>query len=853
MSSELESVGEYTLTGVLLDDPGKGRVLVGRRRGAGDVVALKLLEAKDADLRTAFGERAEFLMRLDHPNVARTLETGALPRGGAPWSATVHVSAVSLARLLEVAGPTLDEGLALRIALATCQGLTHVEERLGFHGDVRPRNLAITPAGGVLILDMGFPSRAGPVVISGSPEYAPPEVLEGRIDVDVRADLYALGVCLYLAATGKNPLASDPPSLELPDPRGANPAISEGFARIVAGLCARNRDERYDSPRKAGQDMVRALRAEVPVGPAGKFAAIALDALVRASRIFADPSPLVAAFDRVPAEPGGPAESAPTFVPNKPTQRFKITRGHYAVVPETPPGPAPVHRPPSGRFELPGSPQPEPPPVVDATPTQPHEVGADWKAKVNFQAAWGHGQGADWRELNYKREYFFKHAVQEEALDRPKENEDPLDEADLKPRKDTSARMLLSEDGSRAYQVVRELGRGGQGVVYLVRVMGNQAFEGFAEPVEEAVVKISKHAEALRREQSVYAHANPGIVKLLDAGKIDERRGYLVLERLYLNPFGLFRSKEKRMSVDVATAVDTFVNLLETLHGLHMRRENPIVLCDIKPDNIMLRMQNKGGTPSLQEYLRRIAAGAYEPVFMDMGCAQDRDSLRATEGKLEQLLGTPVYLAPESTPDVGIDHFKAGVYSPKMDVYALTLTLYEYLTADRPYRALGLYRHTGHEFLRQVLDLKRRHASPIDPELLTNVLGAEAKVVRRILELGTHPDPEKRPNALSLLEECKRVFKVKQNFQKTVSEYRYDEARGLRLMQQRYGHVDPVANRYLDFRRAAGLRTPEATEPSPETLTVDDWLATRDELEAAPSDGDTPEQKSPGPPAWQKM
>ncbi len=328
-------------------------------------------------------------------------------------------------------------------------------------------------------------------------------------------------------------------------------------------------------------------------------------------------------------------------------------------------------------------------------------------------------------------------------------------------------------------------------------------------------------------------------MKLLDKGKIDGRRDYLVLERLYLHPFQLFSAKDKRMNVDVATAIDTFVNLLETLHSLHMRREGPIVLCDVKPGNIMLRMQNKGGTPSLQEFLRRIAAGAYEPVFMDMGCAQEREALRATDGKLDQLLGTPVYLPPEATPVIANDRFEAGTYSAKMDVYALTLTLYEHLTADRPYRALGLYRHSGRDLLHQCLELKRRRASPIDPELLTNLLGAEAKVIRRILELGLHPDPEKRPSALSLLEECKRTFKVKQNFVKTLSEYRYDEAKGLRLVQERYPRIDPAANRYLDFRKsAAGLKGPAAERPA-DQLTVDEWFDSREDARVdVPGPGD---------------
>src|SRR5579872_3357490 len=84
MGSELESIGDYTISGRLLDDPGVGRVLVGRKRGADEIVAVKVLETEDLDVRSAFLERSKFLERLDHVNLARTLESGSLPPRGAP-------------------------------------------------------------------------------------------------------------------------------------------------------------------------------------------------------------------------------------------------------------------------------------------------------------------------------------------------------------------------------------------------------------------------------------------------------------------------------------------------------------------------------------------------------------------------------------------------------------------------------------------------------------------------------------------------------------------------------------------------------------------------------------------------
>jgi serine/threonine-protein kinase len=818
MSPTLPDLGNYTIVEPLIGQPGSGRVFLGRKKPEDPLVTLKVLDAESEDLRRIFMERAEFLRLCDHPSLLRTIESGTVAKTGAPWSAAVHVSAYSLADVLELLGPTVLEETLFRVAVGVSLALSHFEEKYGFHGDLRPRNVLVTPEGKILLADLGLPTSFHRILLPGAPDYAAPELLESRIDVDVRADLYALGVTLFLLATGKNPLADPKPGETkrvVPDPRTLNAATSERFARIVAGLTVPDRDARYDSPRQVGQDFVRVLRGEPPIGAGGKFARVSLDALVRTSKVLEETTGLVAIQARLDREkkareapaPTGGAPAAP-LPRNLAASRFKITRGF--------------------------SKQAAAEPSADGAPhAEPIEVDTEWLKRQAFQAGWIESESVDWNEVVSKREYFFRHAAGEAtdglpSLERPAEEEEALHAADVAARNNKSGRMVLSEDGMRAYQLVRKLGRGGQGIVHLVRVLGDQTYEGFANPVEEAAIKTAKHSESLERERSVYEHGHQGMVKLLDSGKIKGKHAYIVLERLYLHPFNLFSNAKKRMNVDVATAVDTFVNLLEILNGLHMRREMPIVLCDIKPDNIMTRMSNKGGTPTLQEYLRRISAGAYEPVFMDMGCAQQRDALRAKGGCLDELIGTPIYLPPESIPVIAKD-FLPGIYSPKTDVYALTLSLYEYLTGERPYNATGIYRMTGREALFKVLEMKRKKVPPTDSEVLTNVLGSESRVFRKILDMGLHPDPDKRASAISLLEECKRTFKVKQNYVKIVGDYHYDEAKGLRLMQERYPRIDPAKNRYLDFRREAVGDAAADPDASADHMTVDEWFNSRDE------------------------
>lgn len=446
------------------------------------------------------------------------------------------------------------------------------------------------------------------------------------------------------------------------------------------------------------------------------------------------------------------------------------------------------------------------------------------------QFAWDQGE-PDWAQILQKRDYYFRYLSSDTrdrfpALD-PSERVARDEALELVSGEETSGeRVLLSDDGSRAYRLLRELGRGGQGVVYEVEVVGNQIFEGFEHPVTRAALKIGRQAETIECERLAYERLRgSGIVKLLDAGTVqgrDRPRRYLVLERLYPHPYQLFRTGTRPVPVDPATAVDTFVNLLDALHGVHFRREGPLVLCDVKPENVMLRMSNREGPPTLGEYLRRLATGTYEPVLMDMGCAQDREALRARGGRLVDLLiGTPLYLPPEAMPQL-TGEMQSGIYSDRTDVYALTITFYEYLVGERPYSAGGLWStsHGGMRFA-ELIELKERRASPIDEQAVIARTGEDAPAFLEVLRAGTDPDPERRPTALALLEQAKRLFRINQRFVRTVGEYRYDQARGLRFVQGRFPAIDPVQNQYVESRqreaegqRRAAMDTRRGFEPA---------------------------------------
>ena len=344
------------------------------------------------------------------------------------------------------------------------------------------------------------------------------------------------------------------------------------------------------------------------------------------------------------------------------------------------------------------------------------------------------------------------------------------------------AEILPSDDMSRAYVVEKLIGRGGQGYVFQIQVQGSQEFEGFKDPVERAVLKIAREGgvEALELEKGIYEVPDRGIVKLLDSGIANEAP-YIVLEKLQPHPCQRFPKEP----VHPAVAIDTFIHLAGVLQGIHMRRERPLLLFDIKPDNVMLRM----GSADLEddEYRRRLATGAYEPVFMDMGCARERRAVEDKKGILGEFIGTPAYLPPESVPQLTGE--VEGLYGVQTDVYALTASLCQLLTGKRPYEHRGVYELKGQDQLFELLSFKTDRSEAFDLRDLDRAIApydpASGTDLIQIVEAGLHPDPNERASLSTLLNMCRKSFTVAERRKKEVGGYHYDHVKGLRLWQTR--------------------------------------------------------------------
>lgn len=298
--------GRYELVR-LLGEGGMSRVYLARDRELGREVAVKLLPssgATDADDLERLRDEARAAASITHPGVVTVHDVGTTADG--VFVVMAYVDGESLARWIRRAGP-LDPADAVAVGRAVCDALGAAHRAGVVHRDVSPGNIMLGRDGAVTVTDFGIArmgagagrTRTGHVV--GTPSYLAPEQGHGG-DLDGRADLYALGCCLFTALTGRPPFSDD-----------------DSFAVVLAHM-------RSDPPRP------RRLRADIPE----RLEAVILRALAKdPGRRFPDAAAMSAAL--------GEAVGARTEPP----------RGHTLELPE--PGARGTADPPSGK-PLPGAP-----------------------------------------------------------------------------------------------------------------------------------------------------------------------------------------------------------------------------------------------------------------------------------------------------------------------------------------------------------------------------------------------------------------------------------------------------------------------------------------------------------------
>lgn len=253
-----------------------GRVALARDIMAdGKLVALKILKSEALGQAGLNFLKNEFqvLRRLDHPGLAKAIDFGVDAENGQAFLVQEFVDGPDFLK----ASRGKDVKTIANWGLAIARTLAYLNAHGVIHGDLKPENVIISERGPVLI-DFGLAGAAGGVPagegLSGTPAYLAPEILRGA-SFSARSDLYALGVLLYRALSGKLPYEADTLSDLLirtltvpPAPiRETLPDIDPSIAELVERLINPDPTRRYQAAVGVIRDLAPLLSEPLHLKP----------------------------------------------------------------------------------------------------------------------------------------------------------------------------------------------------------------------------------------------------------------------------------------------------------------------------------------------------------------------------------------------------------------------------------------------------------------------------------------------------------------------------------------------------------------------------------------------------------
>lgn len=256
-----KNIGGYEII-EKLGEGGMGIVYKARQVNMDRIVALKILSpsfGQNQDYIQRFFREARSAGKLDHPNVVRGIDVGEAD--GYYYFSMEYVDGESLKQFLDRSG-RMNEKAAGMVVIQVAKALEHAQKFKIVHRDIKPDNIFLSKDNVVKLGDLGLAKPEGEVSLTqvgipvGTPCYISPEQALNTGQVDVRSDIYSLGVTLYQMLTGTVPY-QDSSYLEavtkhvqeeLPPIRQINPTLSDEIVFLVNKMTRKEQKDRFQSP-----------------------------------------------------------------------------------------------------------------------------------------------------------------------------------------------------------------------------------------------------------------------------------------------------------------------------------------------------------------------------------------------------------------------------------------------------------------------------------------------------------------------------------------------------------------------------------------------------------------------------
>jgi serine/threonine protein kinase/tetratricopeptide (TPR) repeat protein len=266
---------------------------------------------------------------------------------------------------------------------------------------------------------------------------------------------------------------------------------------------------------------------------------------------------------------------------------------------------------------------------------------------------------------------------------------------------DTATAEAGDDDFGR-YSILRPLGEGGMGTVYLA-----EQLEPIRRSVALKVVKLGMDtAQVLARfnneRQALAMMDHPNIAQIFDAGATTKGRPYFVMEYIEGAPITRYCDHKRMITVE---RLALFLAVCRAVQHAHQKG---VIHRDLKPSNVLVSEQD----------------GAPVPKVIDFGIAKATDKWAIENSLLTQfgqIVGTPEYASPEQADTM------TGEIDETSDVYSLGVLLYELLIGAVPFDTATL-RNAG---LAEMLRIIREDEAPSLPRKLTSMGAAATDIAAR--------------------------------------------------------------------------------------------------------------------------
>ena len=247
---------------------GLGTVWLVRHKVLDTLFAVKILDPGVAEETPEYVERfvreAKLATKIRHPSLVMVHDAGYDAGKGVNYLVMDYVNGDTLRDAIAFGG-ALPEKEAVRIVLQVADVLAAAQRFGMVHRDLKPENIMLTKDGAVKLLDLGVAKISDGIdslktkanAVFGTPSYIAPEQAVDASRVDMRADVYSLGIILFEMLAGRRPYTGETPMAimrqllapsPVPDVRTVNKNVSPKVAEVLARMCAKRPEDRLASP-----------------------------------------------------------------------------------------------------------------------------------------------------------------------------------------------------------------------------------------------------------------------------------------------------------------------------------------------------------------------------------------------------------------------------------------------------------------------------------------------------------------------------------------------------------------------------------------------------------------------------